>query len=118
MKHVITDPNSSNATWNQYIEDEYQDKDKVAWQKILETKEGRWLFERLLEKTAYRANVFTGNSWTYYNEGRRSIGVEIDQWIADLLGMQGVELRQQAEREHIAFREEQWRVFNDTEDEE
>lgn len=117
MNKVITDPHSSNKLWNELIEKEYANQDKLAWKKLMKTKEGRWIFERILEKTAYRANVFTGNSFTFYNEGRRSVGVEVNQWLVDLLDMEGVELRQKAEREHIAFRNEQWRLFNDNEDE-
>lgn len=111
MSTVITDPYSTDRIWLEYKEKQSLEKDKKALAAVLATEEGRWLFERLLEIAAYRANVFTGNSFTYYNEGRRSVGVESNNKIVQLLGMQGVNLRQKAEREHIAFMEKQWRLF-------
>ena len=117
MSTVITDPYSSDRVWLKYKEKQCLEKDKKALAAVLATEEGRWLLERLLDTAAYRANVFTGNSFTYYNEGRRSVGVDINNKIVQLLGMQGVNLRQKAEREHIAFTEKQWRLFKHDSDE-
>ena len=44
----------------------------------------------------------SGNSKTFYNEGRRDVGLGIIKSIL-ALGLQGIELKQQAEMEYAEF---------------
>lgn len=74
--------------------------DRSALHSILKSKEGRWFLIRLLDATGITANSFTGNSTTFYNEGKRQIGLEILARIQDL-GIDAVKLKQKAELEYI-----------------
>ena len=69
-------------------------KDEID--KIMQTPEGRFVLMHLVELTGYRENTFTKDSRTFYNEGRRSIGI----WIMETMTAASLELRQQAEREY------------------
>ena len=64
----------------------------------------------------YKAPSFTGNSQTFYNEGLRAIGIQLDQQIMNLLGIDGFTLKQKAEKEYIKFQEDIKRRFYDEED--
>lgn len=44
---------------------------------VLSTKEGMAVVWRILEKTGPFTGSFTGNSHTFFKEGRRSIGLEL-----------------------------------------
>lgn len=44
---------------------------------VMRTPEGRRVFARVLERTGVESISFTGNSQTFFNEGRRSVGVEL-----------------------------------------
>lgn len=50
--------------------------------KVLETPEGLRFLWRVLEIAGIYRTTFTGNSYSFFNEGRRSVGLEIK---ADLL---------------------------------
>lgn len=117
MKKVITNPEDTDLLWQKRIEEELKGRDKIAWKKVLSTKEGRWVLERILEMTGYRARTFTGNSWTFRNEGMREVGITINETLVELLGIEAVTLRQKAEKEYINFQMEQKRIY-DTEDKE
>jgi|UniRef100_UPI0040257EAA hypothetical protein len=117
MKKVITNPEDTDLLWQKRIEEELKERDKIAWKKVLSTKEGRWVLERILEMTGYRARTFTGNSWTFRNEGMREVGITINETLVELLGIEAVTLRQKAEKEYINFQMEQKRIY-DTEDKE
>ncbi len=69
---------------------------KDEFDKIMQTPEGRFVLMHLVELTGYRENIFTRDSRTFYNEGRRSIGI----WIMETMTAASLELRQQAEREY------------------
>ena len=49
--------------------------------------------------------TFTGNSQSFFNEGRRSVGIDIVKNIATLLGVKGIEQKQLAELEYIQHQE-------------
>lgn len=102
--------------WNAFIEKAKEDKDRNAWRKILSTEEGRWIYSRIMEKTAYKGRAFTGNSFTFRNEGRREVAIEINEELVQLLGYDAVLLRQKAEREDIQFQMEQERLYIGEED--
>jgi|TARA_R110000824_G_scaffold69297_4_gene178639 hypothetical protein len=49
----------------------------AALKQILSGREGRGFVWRTLEKCGVYKTSFTGNSTTFFNEGRRSVGLEI-----------------------------------------
>jgi hypothetical protein len=51
------------------------------------------------------STAFTGNSGTFYNEGRRSVAVDIYQNIKSLLGVEGIKLFHSAQEELLEFEE-------------
>ncbi len=105
----MTDARS--AAWEKYLREAREEKDRDAWKKILATEEGRWILMRILDRTNYRARVMTGNSFTYFNEGMREVGIQLIDELAGLLGYESVEIRQQAEREYIQFSMKQEQIF-------
>lgn len=58
--------------------------EKDSTRKTMDTREGRLLIWRILEKTGYQSLSYTGNSETFFKEGRRSIGLQI---YAELMGV-------------------------------
>lgn len=49
-------------------------KDDLIW--VLSDPRGRRVVWRLLERCGIYKNSFTGNSHTFFNEGRRAVGLE------------------------------------------
>jgi len=103
--------NYEDQRWKKYLDAQIDEKDRSAWKKILETEEGRWIFSRILQMTQWEAPSFTGNSQTFYNEGKRAIGIEITKRLAALHGHDSLIWRQQAEKEFVEFQEMQNRFF-------
>jgi len=56
------------------IEREIQKKQLIA---VLDTSEGRAVLWRLLESTGLYRSSYTGDEGTYFNEGRRNVGLEL-----------------------------------------
>lgn len=113
---AITSERQKEALWVKYLADQMKEYDKAAFKKVLSTKEGRWFFTRLLDMTGYKAQSFTGNSQTFYNEGRRAVGIALVSQLADLLGYEGIKSQQKAEREYVEFQEQQkMRYWNEEE---
>ena len=81
------------------------DKDKAAMKVLLTTGEGKWFIARLLKNEGLTTSAFTGNSATFYNEGRRSVAVDIYANIRRLLGVDGIRLLHQAQEELMEFEE-------------
>ena len=79
------------------------DKDKAALQTLLETEDGRWFIARLLKTEGFHTSGFTGNSSTYYNEGRRSVAVDIYSNIKTLLGVDGIRALHRAQEDLMEF---------------
>lgn len=44
---------------------------------VLQTKEGRRFVWRLLDAAGVFRTVMTGNSWTFFNDGMRSLGLSV-----------------------------------------
>ena len=80
-------------------------KDKEAIKALLNSEEGRWFLARLMKDEGLMSTAFTGNSGTFYNEGRRSVAVDIYQKIKSLLGVEGIKLFHAAQEELIEFEE-------------
>ena len=81
------------------------DKDKAALQTLLETEDGRWFIARLLKTEGFHTSGFTGNSSTFYNEGRRSVAVDIYTNIRTLLGVDGIKQLHKAQEDMLEFEE-------------
>ena len=75
-------------------------KDADALNNLLKSEDGRWFLMRLLDATGINATAFTGNSTTFYNEGRRDIGVQLNNRI-HLLGLEAIKNKQKAELEYL-----------------
>lgn len=52
-----------------------QQVEDIRW--LMQQPQGRRIMARLLEMSGTERNSFTGSSTTFYNEGRRSVGVEL-----------------------------------------
>ena len=90
------------ALLTEYIVKEQARRDKEALLDLLGSESGRWFLMRMLDVTKVNSMCFTGNSKTFYNEGRRDVGLGIIKSIL-ALGLQGIELKQQAEMEYAEF---------------
>jgi hypothetical protein len=80
-------------------------KDKESIKALLTSEEGRWFIARLMKNEGLMSTAFTGNSGTFYNEGRRSVAVDIYQNIKSLLGVEGIKLFHSAQEELLEFEE-------------
>jgi hypothetical protein len=47
------------------------------FQKVFSTPNGKEVFNEIMEMCMVFQSTMTGNSYTYYNEGRRSVGLDI-----------------------------------------
>ena len=90
------------ALLTEYMVKEQARRDTEALLDLLGSKRGRWFLLRMLDVTKVNSMCFTGNSKTFYNEGRRDVGLGIIKSIL-ALGLQGIELKQQAEMEYAEF---------------
>ena len=90
------------ALLTEYMVREQARRDKEALLDLLGSESGRWFLMRMLDVTKVNSMCFTGNSKTFYNEGRRDVGLGIIKSILSL-GLQGIELKQQAEMEYAEF---------------
>lgn len=91
------------ALLTEYMVREQARRDKEALLDLLGSESGRWFLMRMLDVTKVNSMCFTGNSKTFYNEGRRDVGLGIIKSIL-ALGLQGIELKQQAEMEYAEFK--------------
>lgn len=73
-------------------------RDDEAYRFLLQSTEGRWFLARLLKAEGIHAGSFTGNSSTFYNEGRRAVVIAIRDKILGL-GKRELDLLHQAEDE-------------------
>lgn len=103
------------ARLQQYIQEAKEREDKNCLKKVMATHEGRWFFMMILEITGYHGRSFTGNSETYFREGMREVGIQLDRKLVDLLGIEGFELKQKAEKENIEFQFRQKRLLDQEE---
>lgn len=90
------------ALLTEYMVREQARRDKEALLDLLGSESGRWFLMRMLDVTKVNSMCFTGNSKTFYNEGHRDVGLGIIKSIL-ALGLQGIELKQQAEMEYAEF---------------
>lgn len=90
-----------------------RERDVVALNHVLSTELGRWFFCRIFDHTGILKRSFTGNSETYFNEGRRSVGITYMQMLGAIGdGVEGVKKYHQAQLEYI----NQQKLFKDLEE--
>lgn len=68
--------------------------DDIAW--LMSEQRGRRIMYRLLEMTSVFKSSFTGNSQTFFNEGRRAVGTTLIGDIAEA-GLEELELKMKME---------------------
>ena len=89
-----------------------RERDVDALNHVLSTELGRWFFCRIFDHTGILKRSFTGNSETYFNEGRRSVGITYMQMLGAIGdGVEGVKKYHQAQLEYI----NQQKLFKDLE---
>lgn len=71
---------------------------------IMNTPEGRRFFSWLLMRCGQDVTSFTRDSRTYFNEGMRNIALILLS-CCRALGLPGIDLMQQAEREYVQFQD-------------
>lgn len=112
MKHAIVDPNSNDATWTKFFQKASTDRDKWAPRAVLKTEEGKWVLSRILQITGIDTLSFTGNSFTYFKEGRREVGIQIKNLILSLGYEEGTDALRAIDKERDDFTIRQNRIFN------
>lgn len=91
-------------------QDYIRDRDIDALNHVLSTELGRWFFCRLLDRTNILKQSFTGNSETFFNEGKRKVGLAYMNMLGQIGdGIDGVKKYHQAQLEYI----EQQKIFEE-----
>ena len=89
-------------------QDYIRDRDIDALNHVLSTELGRWFFCRLLDRTNILKQSFTGNSETFFNEGKRKVGLAYMNDLGSIGdGAERVKKYHQAQLEYI----EQQKLF-------
>lgn len=111
-----TGDNITQATQQKLLQAAVDGRDKAALEWMMKNRNGRWFLARLLQKEGLNAGSFTGNSGTFYNEGRREVVVGIYQSIKAQLGLRGIKMLHQAQEELMEFEEKAGRLAEQKED--
>lgn len=101
---TITEKDSKQERLTRFFQQEIRRRDNEALKDILSSDSGRWFLMRLLDNSHVLGSCFTGNSTTFFNEGRREVGLQILRDIT-MLGIDAVKLKQRAEIEYIEYQE-------------
>ena len=75
-------------------------RDDEALVFLLNDHRGRWFFQRLLQNCRVLESSFAGECETFYNEGRRAVGLDYLRQVSNL-DMRCFRLKQQAELEYF-----------------
>lgn len=78
--------------------------DDIAW--LMSEKRGRQIMFRLLEMCSVYRSSFTGNSQTFFNEGRRAVGTTLITDITEA-GLEELELKMKIEHRTTNMEKEQ-----------
>ncbi len=90
---------------NALIQGEVARRDKEALEALLSSPDGRWFLMRLFDRCRLNAEIFTGNSATFRNEGMRKVAIMYQEDIA-AMGLEAIKLKQLAELEYIKAQQE------------
>lgn len=100
-----TGEDTHRAEYQRVLNTEIINKDTAVMQWMLENPEGRWFLLRMFQSCQLTGTTFTGNSSTFFKEGRRSVVCELFELVRSRLGMKGLKLLHQAEMEMMEFEE-------------
>ena len=100
-----TGEDTRRAEYQRVLNTEIINKDTAVIQWMLENPEGRWFLLRMFQSCQLTGTTFTGNSSTFFKEGRRSVVCELFELVRSRLGMKGLKLLHQAEMEMMEFEE-------------
>ena len=103
MANTVED--TRRAEYQRVLNTEIINKDTAVMQWMLENPEGRWFLLRMFQSCQLTGTTFTGNSSTFFKEGRRSVVCELFELVRSRLGMKGLKLLHQAEMEMMEFEE-------------
>ena len=93
--------------------DYMRERDIEALNHVLSTELGRWFFCRIFDHTGILKRSFTGNSETFFNEGRRSVGLTYMNMLGQIGDdIEGVKKYHQAQLEYI----QQQKLFKELEE--
>lgn len=91
------------------VERHQHERDEEAYAFLMNDRRGRWFVMRLMQICGIEESSFTGNSGTFYNEGKRDIGLSIKRDILVTLddsSNNGLLLWQEGQREFDHFARE------------
>lgn len=118
MKYeTIHDTNKANYWHQRFFQEEISRLDAEAYKYMLTDPRGRWFLMRLFDNTYVNATTFTGNGQSFFNEGKRAVGINVNRKIVETLGTDGIKLRQQAELEYIKVQKDAERMISERESE-
>lgn len=90
----------------EYIENCIIQRDEDALKELMQSPNGRWFLMRLFDACKLNSPAYCGDTQTMLlNEGKRTIGLKLLGRLQDM-GIQGIELKQQAEMEYIKTQQE------------
>lgn len=113
MKYQTVHEKNTNYWHQRFFQEEIARQDKAAYDYMLSDPRGRWFLMRLFDSTYLNATTFTGNSQSFFNEGKRAVGVNVYKKIVELLGTEGITLRQKAELEYIKVQRDAERLITE-----
>ena len=93
------------AEYQRILDIEMVNKDTAVMQWMLENPQGRWFLLRMFQSCRLTGATFTGNSATFFKEGRRSVVCELYELVRSRLGKKGLGLLHKAEMEMMEFEE-------------
>lgn len=113
MQYQTVHEKNTNYWHQRFFQEEIARQDKAAYEYMLNDKRGRWFLMRLFDSTYLNATTYTGNSQSFFNEGKRAVGVNVYKKIVELLGTEGITLRQKAELEYIKVQRDAERLITE-----
>ena len=112
----VTDGDDIKARRQELVNKAVASKDKEALEWMLGNRHGRWFLARLMQTEGFTTRSFTGNSATFYNEGRREVCVGIYETILTQMKLRGIKLLHQAQEELLEYKEKVKSMAEDKED--
>jgi hypothetical protein len=74
-----------------------RDDNDIIW--LMKTPEGRRIMNRILTTSGFESLCMTGNSYTFFNDGRRSVGQPFYQSVLNLCPHAFIEMLKEAKSE-------------------
>lgn len=87
LKKAITEKDSYDYWHARATNEAVAIRNRDAYEYMLSDARGRWFLMSLMNETFYNSTTFTGNSTSFFNEGKRAVCVNIIRQIGHLLGL-------------------------------